>query len=89
MILNRYHRELLAMRTYLGKFAIQVGYVGNPELIQALDELIAEGYVRKIDRFFAPRFGNRWMDVYQLTPKGNDLVRIENIVAIAPGSPEC
>ena len=71
------------MRTYLNKFAVQVGITTENPMVKALHELINNGYVVKIDTYFNTEVGV-WADVYLLTPKGTALVEQHNIVAISP-----
>ena len=83
MILNETHRKLLGMRTYLNKFAVQVGYDPDSDFMKALEELIQDGYVKKIDTYFNREIGCI-LDVYKLTPEGDVLVLDENIIAVSP-----
>jgi hypothetical protein len=83
MKLEPSHIELLEMRTYRNKFAIQVGYQGRPDLLDALQDLIKEGYVINIDQYFNTEIGVL-LDVYQLTSLGRKLVDVEEIPALNP-----
>jgi hypothetical protein len=67
----------------LNKFAVEAGDKGRPDLFGALRDLLDEGVVVHIDRFYGLRFG-RMLDVYQLTSRGIALVQRENIVATNP-----
>lgn len=83
MEINEHHRQLLGMRTYLNKFAIQDKYDPTSPLMHALQDLLNEKYIVHLDRYYNGEV-RRWLNVYILTAKGSKLVADENIVAVSP-----
>lgn len=88
MQFNDHQRELLALRTYMGKF----GVPADPrrlsmETVVALHEMVNQGVIAKIDTiFYAPAM--TFVDLYLLTMKGEKLVEEQGVSATNPGTPE-
>lgn len=83
VILNSHHRKLLSMRTYRNKFAVQAGYQAESQFVKAIQDLLDNDYIVKIDTYFNKDM-QMVLDVYLLTPKGMELVSQHNIIAVDP-----